>query len=37
MVKQFIIIQEKISNQLGDGKLLAQLTKKNIIYNFRKK
>tara|TARA_B100000941_G_C28357586_1_gene475241 strand:- start:36 stop:833 length:798 start_codon:yes stop_codon:yes gene_type:complete len=27
---------EKISNQLGDGKLLAQLTKKNIIYNFRK-
>ena len=28
--------QEKISNQLGDGKLLAQLTKKNIIYNFRK-
>jgi len=27
--------QEKISNQLGDGKLLAQLTKKNIIYNFR--
>ncbi len=28
--------KEKISNQLGDGKLLAQLTKKNIIYNFRK-
>jgi anhydro-N-acetylmuramic acid kinase len=27
--------QEKISNQLGDGKLLSQLTKKNIIYNFR--
>ena len=28
--------QEKISNQLGDGNLLAQLTKKNIIYNFRR-
>ena len=28
--------QEKISNQLGDGKLLYQLTKKNIVYNFRK-
>ena len=28
--------QEKISNQLGDGKLLSQLTKKNIIFNFRK-
>jgi anhydro-N-acetylmuramic acid kinase len=27
--------QEKISKQLGDGKLLEQLTKKNIIYNFR--
>ena len=27
--------QEKISNQLGDGKLLSQLTKKNTIYNFR--
>jgi anhydro-N-acetylmuramic acid kinase len=27
--------QEKISNQLGDGKLLSQLTKKNIVYNFR--
>ena len=26
---------EKISNQLGDGKLLSQLTKKNIVYNFR--
>ena len=26
---------EKISNQLGDPKLLSQLTKKNIIYNFR--
>ena len=28
--------KEKISNQLGDGKLLSQLTKKNVIYNFRK-
>ena len=28
--------QEKISKQLGDGKLLNQLTKKKIIYNFRK-
>jgi anhydro-N-acetylmuramic acid kinase len=27
--------REKISNQLGDGKLLSQLTKKNIIYDFR--
>ena len=27
---------EKISNQLGDPKLLSQLTKKNIIYDFRK-
>jgi anhydro-N-acetylmuramic acid kinase len=27
--------QEKISNQLGDGKLLAQLIKKNVVYNFR--
>ncbi|MDC0512032.1 anhydro-N-acetylmuramic acid kinase [bacterium] len=27
--------QEKISNQLGDGKLLSQLIKKNIVYNFR--
>ena len=27
--------QEKISKQLGDGKLLSQLTKKNIIFNFR--
>ena len=26
---------EKVSRQLGDGKLLSQLTKKNIIYNFR--
>tara|TARA_Y100000591_G_scaffold293689_1_gene281813 strand:- start:60 stop:1205 length:1146 start_codon:yes stop_codon:yes gene_type:complete len=26
---------EKISKQLGDGKLLSQLTKKNVIYNFR--
>ena len=28
---------EKISNQLGDAKLLNQLTKKKIIYNFRQK
>ena len=27
---------EKISKQLGDGKLLYQLTKKKIIFNFRK-
>jgi len=27
--------QEKISKQLGDGKLLSQLTKKNIVYDFR--
>ena len=28
---------EKISNQLGDAKLLNQLTKKKIIFNFRQK
>ncbi len=27
--------EEKISKQLGNGKLLSQLTKKNIIFNFR--
>ncbi|RZO49315.1 MAG: anhydro-N-acetylmuramic acid kinase [Candidatus Pelagibacterales bacterium] len=27
--------KEKISKQLGDGKLLSQLTKKTIIYDFR--
>ena len=27
--------KEKISKQLGDGKLLSKLTKKNVIYNFR--
>ena len=27
--------QEKISRQLGDGRLLSQLTKKNIVFNFR--
>ena len=27
---------EKISRQLGNGKLLNQLTNKNIVYNFRK-
>jgi anhydro-N-acetylmuramic acid kinase len=26
---------EKISKQIGDGKLLSQLTKKTVIYNFR--
>ncbi len=26
---------EKISKQLGDGKLLSQLSQKNIVYNFR--
>ena len=29
--------REKISMQLGDGKLLYQLTKKKIIFNFREK
>ncbi len=28
--------KEKISVQLGDGKLLSQLSKKTVIYNFRK-
>ena len=28
---------EKISNQLGDAKLLNQLTKRKIIFNFRQK
>ena len=27
---------EKISKQLGDGKLLSQLTKKKVVFNFRK-
>ena len=27
--------QKKISKQLGDGKLLSQLTRKSIVYNFR--
>ena len=27
--------KEKISNQLGDGKLLSQLIKKKVVYNFR--
>ena len=27
--------QQKVSKQLGNGKLLSQLTKKSIIYNFR--
>ena len=29
--------KEKISKQLGDGKLLSQLTKKKVIYNFRQR
>ena len=28
--------QEKISKQLGDGKLLSQLSKKKVVYDFRK-
>ena len=28
--------EEKVSRQLGNGKLLNQLTNKNIVYNFRK-
>ena len=36
MARQFIITQRKVSIQLGDGRLLNQLTKK-IIYNFRQK
>ena len=27
--------REKISKQLGDGKLLSKLTKKTVIYDFR--
>mgnify|MGYP001965167480 FL=1 len=27
--------EERISKQLGDGKLLSQLAKKNVVYNFR--
>ena len=27
--------REKISKQLGDGKLLSELTKKTVVYNFR--
>ena len=29
--------KEKISKQLGDGKLLSKLTKKDVIYDFRQK
>jgi len=29
--------QKKITNQLGDGKLLSQLLKKKVIYDFRQK
>ena len=36
MVKLFIIIlKKKYLRQLGNGKLLNQLTKKKIVYNFR--
>ena len=36
MDKQFfIILKKKFTKQLGDGKLLSQLTKKKVIYNFR--
>ena len=27
--------EQKVSKQLGNGKLLSQITKKNIVYNFR--
>ena len=29
--------EKKITKQLGDGKLLSQLTKKKVVYNFRQK
>ena len=29
--------REKITKQLGDGKLLSKLTKKNVVYEFRQK
>jgi anhydro-N-acetylmuramic acid kinase len=32
----FHSVKEKISKQLGDGKLLSKLTKKTVVYNFRK-
>ena len=36
MVKQFIIIQEKkFQNNSVDGKLLSELLKKRVVYNFR--
>ena len=36
MDKQYFMTQKKkISKQLGDGKLLSQLTKKKVVYNFR--
>ena len=28
-------VKEKISKQLGDGKILSDLTKKTVVYNFR--
>ena len=37
MARQFFIMpKEKISKQLGDGKLLSKLTQKTVIYDFRK-
>ena len=36
MGKQFfIILNLKISKQLGDGRLMSQLVKKKVIYDFR--
>ena len=36
MDKQFFIdANEKISKQLGDGSLLSNLLKKDVVYNFR--
>ena len=29
------MILKKITKQLGDGKLLSQLKKKSVVYNFR--
>ena len=31
----FTIVKKKISKQIGDGNLLSQLCKKDVIYNFR--
>ena len=35
MDKQYFTNQKKKIKQLGDGRLLSQLTKKKVIYNFR--